>query len=103
MPSQMKRLKQLEEENTRLKKIEADLPLDREMLQDVIKRSFKAYPKAGAGRRDLSRLDGFDRSCLWSAWVRSFHLLRQVPSPRAGGIVKRIREICDMQVLRIPE
>lgn len=29
-------LKQLEDDNTRLKKIVADLALDREMLQDVI-------------------------------------------------------------------
>jgi putative transposase len=34
----MKRLRQLEEENARLKKIVADLSLDKEMLQDVIKR-----------------------------------------------------------------
>ncbi len=34
----MKRLKQLEDENVRLKKIVADLTLDREMLQDVIRR-----------------------------------------------------------------
>jgi putative transposase len=34
----MKRLKQLEDENSRLKKIVADLTLDREMLQDVIRR-----------------------------------------------------------------
>jgi putative transposase len=38
LPSEMKRLKQLEDENTRLKKIVADLTLDREMLQDVIRR-----------------------------------------------------------------
>ena len=38
MPSEMKRLKQLEDENPRLKKIVADLTLDREMLQDVLKR-----------------------------------------------------------------
>ena len=38
MPSEMKRLKQLEEENARLKRIVADLSLDKEMLQDVIKR-----------------------------------------------------------------
>lgn len=37
-PSEMKRLKQLEDENGRLKKIVADLTLDREMLQDVIRR-----------------------------------------------------------------
>ena len=38
MPSEMKRLKQLEEENGRLKRIMADLSLDKEMLQDVIRR-----------------------------------------------------------------
>ena len=38
LPSEMKRLKQLEDENARLKKIVADLTLDREMLQDVIRR-----------------------------------------------------------------
>ena len=38
MPSEMRRLRQLEDENSRLKKIVADLTLDREMLQDVIKR-----------------------------------------------------------------
>jgi putative transposase len=34
MPSEMKWLKQLEEENQRLKKLVADLSLDKEMLQD---------------------------------------------------------------------
>jgi putative transposase len=38
MPSEMKRLKQREEENGKLKRIVADLALDKEMLQDVIKR-----------------------------------------------------------------
>jgi putative transposase len=34
----MKRVRELEEENSRLKRIVADLTLDREILQDVIKR-----------------------------------------------------------------
>lgn len=38
MPSEMRRLKALEDENARLKRIVADLSLDKEMLQDVIKR-----------------------------------------------------------------
>jgi putative transposase len=38
MPSEIKRLHELEQENTRLKKIVVDLSLDKEMLQDVIKR-----------------------------------------------------------------
>lgn len=38
MPSEMRRLRDLEDENNRLKRIVADLTLGREMLQDVIKR-----------------------------------------------------------------
>jgi putative transposase len=38
MPSEMRRLRQLEEENGKLKKIVADLSLDKAMLQDVIRR-----------------------------------------------------------------
>ena len=38
MPSEMRRLKELEDENARLKRIVADLSLDKEMLQDVLKR-----------------------------------------------------------------
>jgi putative transposase len=37
MPSEMRRLRELEDVNTWLKRIVADLTLDREMLQDVIK------------------------------------------------------------------
>ncbi|GJK67689.1 transposase [Klebsiella oxytoca] len=35
-PSELKHLRQLEEENTRLKKLVADLSLDKAMLQDVL-------------------------------------------------------------------
>ena len=38
MPSELRRLKQLEEENSRLKRMVADLSLDKEMLQDVMRR-----------------------------------------------------------------
>ncbi|VTZ28557.1 Insertion element ISR1 uncharacterized 10 kDa protein A3 (fragment) [Methylocella tundrae] len=36
MPSEMKRLRQLEEENAKLKRIVADLSLDKAMLQEVL-------------------------------------------------------------------
>ena len=36
MPSEMRRLRQLEEENAKLKRIVADLSLDKAMLQDVL-------------------------------------------------------------------
>ena len=35
-PSEMRRLRQLEEENAKLKRIVADLSLDKAMLQDVL-------------------------------------------------------------------
>ncbi len=38
LPTEMRRVKQLEDENARLRKLVADLSLDREMLQDVIRR-----------------------------------------------------------------
>jgi len=38
--SELKRLRQLEEENKKLKQLVADLSLDKAMLQDVLKKKF---------------------------------------------------------------
>ena len=38
LPTEMKRLRQLEDENTKLKRIVAELSLDKAMLQDVLKK-----------------------------------------------------------------
>ena len=40
LPSDMKRLKHLEEENAKLKKLVADLSLDKVMLQDVLSKKW---------------------------------------------------------------
>lgn len=37
--SELRRLRQLEEENNKLKQMVADLSLDKQMLQDVLKKS----------------------------------------------------------------
>jgi hypothetical protein len=47
MLSEMKRLRQLEEENTQLKCLVANLSLDKEMLQDVIRRSLAGSAACG--------------------------------------------------------
>ena len=47
--SELRRLKQLEVENSRLKKMVADLSLDKEMLQDVIQKSYEASSSSGVG------------------------------------------------------
>lgn len=50
MPSDVKRLRQLEEENSKFKRIVADLSLDKAMLQDVLaKKSSEACSQALAG------------------------------------------------------
>lgn len=44
MPSEVKRLRQLEEENAKLKRIVADLSLDKAMLQDVLSKNVWSTP-----------------------------------------------------------
>jgi putative transposase len=39
LPTEMRRLKQLEDENAKLERIVADLTLDKEMLQEVVRRN----------------------------------------------------------------
>lgn len=43
-PSELRRLKQLEEENAKLKRLVADLSLDKAMLQDVLLKNPEAFP-----------------------------------------------------------
>lgn len=58
MPSEMKRLRQLEEENAKLKRIVADLSLDKAMLQDVLSKMY------GPPRRCNVRVRSDDPVCI---------------------------------------
>jgi putative transposase len=40
LPSDLRRMRQLEEENRQLKKLVANLSLDKQMLQDVLSKKF---------------------------------------------------------------
>lgn len=44
--SEVRRLKQLEEENSKLKRLVADLSLDKAMLQDVLRKNCDARAEA---------------------------------------------------------
>jgi putative transposase len=44
LPTEMSRLKQLEDENSKLRKVVADLSLDKEMLQDTLRRNVWSAP-----------------------------------------------------------
>ena len=48
---EIRRLKQLEEENTKLKRLAADLSLDKTMLQDVLRKNGEACGSARCGGR----------------------------------------------------
>jgi len=64
-PVELRRLRQLEEENAQLKRIVADLTLDKQMLQDVLKKSFEDPPTPAVGNYvagGVSRL-GATRLC----------------------------------------
>lgn len=47
--TELRRLRQLEDENQRLKKLVAELSLDKEMLQEVLKQSSEAGSEAPGG------------------------------------------------------
>jgi putative transposase len=49
LPTEMRRLKQLEDENSKLRKVVADLSLDKEMCRTRSAESFEACPEAQAG------------------------------------------------------
>ena len=70
--SKLRELRQLRDENARLKQMVADLSLDKQMLQDVIKKNFKGSSEKGACLSpagtvwsvDSSKLCGDDGSSL---------------------------------------
>ena len=58
LPSDRKRLRQLEEENARLKKLVADLSLDKLMLQDVLTKKSERLPETGRRTGSAGTLPG---------------------------------------------
>ncbi|WP_416365316.1 IS3 family transposase [Sphingobium sp. JS3065] len=99
LPTEMRRLRELEEENGRLKKIVADLTLDREMLQDIVP------PKALRPDRKRELVGGMLAD--WGVSIRrackvlpfdtsSYHYKSRRTDPAA--IKKRIKAICETHV-----
>ena len=99
MPSEVRKLKHLEEENGRLRRLVSDLSLDKEMLQEVLrKKSLRP-----AQRREL--VDhirtcfrvGTRRACRVLILHRSMYLYRS-RRPEQAVLRKRIRAIAEMRV-----
>jgi len=65
--TEIRRLRQLGDENRRLKQLVADLTLDKAMLQDVLPRKPEACPPAGADRLPAGGLRGQRTACVWGS------------------------------------
>ena len=84
-PDELRRLRQLEEENSRLKQIVADLTLDKQMLQDVLKKSSESQAAATAGERSVDRLPSIRAAGLRSGAFVSLGVSLCRTSPRRPG------------------
>ncbi len=68
---QVRQLKQLQEENARLKQLVADLTLDKAMLQDVLSKKSRALAAPTGGRVPARRLPGEREACVQGHPVQS--------------------------------
>ncbi|WP_108179397.1 IS3 family transposase [Phreatobacter oligotrophus] len=99
MPSEMKRLRQLEEENAKLKRIVADLSLDKAMLQDV----FGKKALRPARKRELVDKVRSDwkvsarRACATLRIDRGLYVYKSKRGTQAE-LKQRIKEICETRV-----
>jgi putative transposase len=62
--AELRKGRQLEDENSRLKQVVADLMLDKQMLQDVLKKSFEGEAKAATGQKADRRVPGINQTSL---------------------------------------
>ncbi|WP_404863186.1 IS3 family transposase [Georhizobium sp. MAB10] len=99
LPTEMKRLKQLEDENGKLRKLVADLSLDKEMLQDVIRRK---PVRPGRKRELVAQTCGewnvsIRRACRVLEFDTSSYHYKSRRRDQAG-IEARIKDICATRV-----
>lgn len=76
--NELKRLKELEKENERLKRLVADQALDIVMLKDINSKTGKARSQTGCGRLSAGRLRSRRNPCLWAGSDQSKLLPLQV-------------------------
>nr|WP_275445867.1 MULTISPECIES: IS3 family transposase [unclassified Halomonas] len=97
-PSELRRLKQLEDENRKLKQLVADLSLDKTMFQDPIKKALSASRKRQLAKSLIEQFGASTRqACGVLALARSvFYYRSQVQDQRP--LMQRIREITATRV-----
>lgn len=73
--SELKELKQLQEENRRLKSLVADLTLDKQILQEVLAKKAEGREEARAHRLESRDVPDLDSRCVRALSVSSLELL----------------------------
>lgn len=98
-PSELKHMRQLEEENLRLKKLVADLSLDKAMLQDVLAKKDLTLASLREWVRDLqARYGASERQVCFALRIsRSSFRYRSVAADDSA-LRLRIREITETRV-----
>jgi putative transposase len=85
-PVELRRLRQLEEENAQLKRIVADLTLDKQMLQDVLKKSSEGAATPAAREPTAGGLSRLGAARLCDGLFAPLGLsLRRPAARRSGG------------------
>ena len=83
--SELRRLRQIEEENTRLKRLVADLSLDKHMLSEALRKKSDARTAPRAGWLVSSYLPGQLRAGLPTRAVQSRGLVSKESRARSDG------------------
>ena len=82
--SELRRLRQLEEENRKLKQLVADLSLDKIMLQDVLQKSSEANAAQAARWPPHRPLPREHQACVRGVQTKPCRLVRQAQDQGAG-------------------
>ena len=83
--SELRELRQLREEKARLKRLVADLTLDKQILTDVVKKSFEAGETSGTNALDGRSLPGQHAESLRARVVFPCRLVPEEPGSGSGG------------------
>ena len=84
-PVELRRLRQLEEENAQLKRIVADLTLDKQMLQDVLKKSSEGTATPAVGEHAAVGVSGLGATRLRDGVFATNRLSLPGPAARRSG------------------
>ena len=100
-PVELRRLRQLEEENAQLKRIVADLTLDKQMLQDVLKKSSEGAATPATREAVIGRVSRLGATRLCDGIFTPLGLSLPAPAARRSrGATTHERDCGDAGTLR---